>query len=92
MSVNAGDATFEELKSFIDSLNRDEQCALVALAWVGRGTYYAENWNQALSEARGEANGRTAEYLLGIPLLGDYLEEGLSHFGEDCTGLEMGHL
>jgi hypothetical protein len=28
---------------------------------------------------------RTAEYLLGMPLLGDYLDEGLSLLGRSCT-------
>ncbi|HKJ73408.1 MAG TPA: DUF3775 domain-containing protein [Alphaproteobacteria bacterium] len=88
----ADDATFEELKTFIDSLDRDEQCALIALTWVGRGTYSADEWREALQEAHDEANERAAEYLLGTPLLADYLEEGLSQFGEDCTGFEMGHL
>jgi hypothetical protein len=32
--------------------------------------------------ARDEHNNRTAEYLLGLPLLGDYLEDGLAMFGE----------
>lgn len=32
-------------------------------------------------EAARARNKRTAEYLLGIPLLGDYLDEALSQFG-----------
>jgi Protein of unknown function (DUF3775) len=88
----ADDATFEELKTFIDSLDRDEQCALVALMWVGRGTYSADEWNAALAQAYREANDRASEYLLGDPLLADFLEEGMSQFGEDCSDFEMGHL
>lgn len=88
----ADDATYQELKTFIESLDRDEQCVLVALAWVGRGTYGRDEWKEALSEARAAGNERTADYLLGMPLLADFLEEGLSQFGEDCTGFEMGHL
>ncbi len=72
------DAVFEELREFIRSLDEDEQVALVALAWIGRGTYGADDFGLALEEARRAHNRRTAEYLLGLPLLGDYLEEGLA--------------
>jgi hypothetical protein len=88
----ADDATYAELKTFIDSLDRDEQCALVALAWVGRGTYSADEWADALKEAHDEANDRASDYLLGDPLIADYLEEGLSQLGEDCTEFDMDHL
>jgi len=55
---------------------------LVALAWVGRGTYSKEEWREAIATARSEHSRRTAEYLLGMPLLGDYLEDGLAQFDE----------
>jgi hypothetical protein len=72
------DSVYEELREFIRSLDEDEQIALVALAWVGRGTFEAADFSLAVAEARRAHNARTAEYLLGIPMLGDYLEEGLA--------------
>jgi hypothetical protein len=78
------DATYAELVAFIRALDLDEQINLTALAWLGRGTYELSEWQEALNTARGEHNGRTAEYLLGLPLLGDYLEEGLAMFNESC--------
>jgi hypothetical protein len=78
------DATRLELLEFIRALDEDEQLNLVALAWVGRGTYEISEWREAMSVARNEHNKRTAEYLLKLPLLGDYLEEGLAAFGENC--------
>jgi hypothetical protein len=54
----------------------------VALAWLGRGTYDIDEWHDAVQTARDAHNARTAEYLLGLPLLGDYLEDGLAMFGE----------
>lgn len=80
---HADDPVRSELVSFIHDLNEDEQVDLVALTWLGRGD--GEDWaelRQAAAEAR---NGRTASYLLGTPLLGDYLEEGLSQFGKSCS-------
>jgi hypothetical protein len=78
----AGDATREELSSAIQNLNHDERAQLVALAWLGRGTYALDEWNEAVSTARSEHHRRTAEYLLKLPLLGDYLEDGLAMFEE----------
>ena len=77
------DAVRQELVSFINGLNEDEQVNLVALAWLGRGTYDIEDWDEAIDTARSEHNKRTAQYLLGLPLLGDYLADGLEAFGED---------
>lgn len=78
----ADDATYQELLEALRNLDVDEQIALVALAWVGRGTYEAADWADAVKEAQGAHNRHTAEYLLGLPLLGDYLENGLSAIEE----------
>lgn len=78
----SGDFTRQELADAIRGLNEEEQISLVALAWLGRGTYDLSEWRTALETARSEHSTRTAQYLLGLPLLGDYLEEGLDMFGE----------
>lgn len=86
------DPTYRELMAFIRALDEEEQIWLVALAWIGRGTYDAGELSEALREARDQHNKRTAEYLTGLPLLGDYLQEGLAAFGEDCTAFETGRM
>jgi len=78
----SGDATREELSSAIRALNEDERAELIALAWLGRGTYDLEEWDEAISTARSEHGRRAAEYLIGLPLLGDYLEDGMALFDE----------
>jgi hypothetical protein len=79
------DATAEELRQMIDSLNVDQQVELVALTWTGRGDFGPEEWAEAMAAARSRREGPTSTYLLGLPLLGDYLEEGLSQFGLSCV-------
>jgi hypothetical protein len=81
----AGDPTREELAGAIRELNQDERAQLVALAWLGRGTYGLDEWVEAVETARNEHHRRAAEYLLGLPLLGDYLEDGLAMFGETIS-------
>ena len=76
------DPVREELLGAIRSLNEEERLRLVALAWLGRGTYSKDEWREAIATARSEHSRRTAEYLLGLPLLGDYLEDGLAMFDE----------
>ena len=51
-----------------------------------------KQYQEALAEARRAHNKRTAEYLVSLPMLGDYLEEGLAAFGADCDNFEMGRL
>jgi hypothetical protein len=79
------DPVREELLGAIRSLNEDERMRLVALAWLGRGTYSKEEWREAVATARSEHSRRAAEYLLGLPLLGDYLEDGLAMFDESIV-------
>lgn len=87
----ASDPTYQELVEFIRGLDEEEQINLVALAWVGRGTFDRSEWAEALETARDAHNNRTAEYLTGLPLLGDYLEEGLEAFGESCSDFDETH-
>jgi hypothetical protein len=75
------DPIASELRSYIDDLNEDEQVSLVALMWIGRGTYEAADISDAMSTARSERVNETSAYLLGVPLLADYLEEGLEKLG-----------
>jgi hypothetical protein len=85
----ADDPTRAELVSFINGLNDDEQAHLVALAWIGRGTYEPEDLDEAVATARRERVNATSSYLVGMPLLADYLEEGLEKLGisaEDAEG------
>lgn len=79
-----GDTIAEELRDAIGEMNEDEQAALIALAWIGRGEFDVSEWGEAVRTAK-ERNLRNADdYLVGMPLLGDYLEEGLSAFGLSC--------
>ncbi|MBN9545756.1 MAG: DUF3775 domain-containing protein [Alphaproteobacteria bacterium] len=82
LTDKSDDPVREELLGAIRELPEDERLQLVALAWLGRGTYDLSEWRTALETARSEHRKRTAEYLLGLPLLGDYLEDGLAMFDE----------
>jgi len=85
---NGRDPVQHELTSFINALTEDEQIDLVALMRLGRGDGSIEEWNDLRREAaegREGRNGRTASYLLGEPMLGDLLADGLDQFGIDWT-------
>ena len=89
---NPDDPVAQELAGFIRALSEDEQIDLVALTWLGRDDYSASDWPAVREEAARAHNNRTAEYLLGTPLLGDFLEEGLSLLGRSCEEFEIGRL
>lgn len=92
LEATGDDPVAAELKSAIDDLDVDDQCDLVALSWVGRGDYGPEDWREARALAAQQHTGRTAEYLLGMPLLADYLAEGLARFDMSRSGFERDHL
>lgn len=92
LEAHEDDPVVEELTSLIDSLSEDEQIDLVALTWLGRDGYTASDWPTVRAEAARAYNQRSASYLLGDPLLSDFLEEGLSMLGQSCQEFETEHL
>ncbi len=72
-----GDLTGEDLRVVIDALNVDQAAELVALMWIGRGEYEASEWAHVVKRAKERASGPTSRYLMGVPILGDYLQDGL---------------
>jgi hypothetical protein len=88
----ADDPTFEELQSFLGALNDDELEDLLALTWLGRGDYTLDDWDELMEEIRDVRERHTVDYLLGTPLLPDYLEDGLAEFGLSCDEFEIGHM
>lgn len=85
LEFGAGDDTLHELNSAISDLNDDEQWDLIALIWLGRGDFTLGEWDEARAAARDIGRERTLRYLTGIPLLSDYLEEGLSQFNQSMV-------
>lgn len=75
------DLTEKELRALINDLNVDEAAELIAIVWIGRGDFEVSEWNEAVNEARQRNIRRTSTYLLGMPMLGDWLEEGLEAIG-----------
>ncbi len=92
LEEHANDPVVQEITSLINSLSEDEQIDLVTLAWLGRGDYSASDWPTVREEAAAAHNQRTAQYLLGMPLLSDFLEEGLSMLGYSCEEFEIERL
>ena len=83
------DPTVRELAAYLRALNVDEQANLVALVWIGRGTYEADEWGEVLERAKREYGSSTERYLLQTPLLAEHLEAGLDAVGFRPAELEQ---
>ena len=81
-----------EIRTLVDDMNDDEQVDLVTLLWLGRSEGTADEWRALREEAAAAHSDHTADYLLGTPLLSDYLAEGLNKLGYDCSDVETEHL
>ena len=79
-----------ELVEYVRDLDADETAALLALAWIGRGDYEAEDWPRAVKAAseRDDNDPPAWRYLLELPLLPDYLEDALSDFDRSCEDFQ----
>lgn len=83
LADHEGDPTLEEFRTTLDDLDREQQFTLVALMWLGRGDYGLDEWEDALATAQENWTPRTADYLIGTPMLADYLSEGLAQFDDE---------
>jgi len=81
-----------KIRTLVDDMNDDEQVDLVTLLWLGRSEGTADEWRALREEAAAAHSDHTADYLLGTPLLSDYLAEGLNKLGYDCSDVETEHL
>jgi hypothetical protein len=82
--------TEQELRDAIDGLGIPERQELLALMWLGRGDCDAESWSEALQQARQTQSASETAYLLGTPLLGDYIEEGVAALGLSLEDFRRG--
>lgn len=85
------DPVAAELAGFIRAMNEDEQLDLVTLMWIGRGDGGADEWDDLRAhavEARAEYKAprrEAVQYLLGEPMLGDFLADGMDELGIDWS-------
>ena len=81
------DGVEEEVQAQLDDLADDQLAELLALAWVGRGTYDPSEWDEAYVEAGELESEERIDELLDMPLLGGHLEAGLAAFDYSCDGV-----
>jgi hypothetical protein len=89
LDADLDDATEMELRDAIISLNEDEKLDLIALMRLGRDDAATlDDWDEILEEVAASQDTPAEDYLVGTPLLSEYLEEGLDKFGIRCTDVE----
>lgn len=77
-----------EFDAFVKALTTEEQYSLVALMWIGRGSYEPEELEEAMEMAEAEASAPTEVYLKGSPHLADHLENALDSLGISASAEE----
>lgn len=82
----ANTAVEDEVRALLEDMTDDELADVLALALVGRGTYDASEWDDAIEEAGGDAE-EAVDQLLDMPLLAAYLDAGLAAFDLSCDGI-----
>ena len=69
-------ASRRRCRRMLDDLADDQLAETLALAWVGRGTYDASEWDEAFAEASDLDADERIDELLDMPLLAGHLEAG----------------
>ncbi len=77
----------DEISGILDQLAEDQLPEILALAWIGRGTFEADEWDEALEEAKDGKADDAADQLMDMPMLAAYLDAGLAAFGMSCDGV-----
>jgi len=87
VEANGDSPLAAELRETINDLNDDEIIDVIAMVWVGRGDFSKSEWQAARNLARQRHHRQSADYLMGMPTLGDLLEDGLTQLGHSCEGI-----
>lgn len=81
------EAVEAELQAIFDDLAEDQLAEVLALAWVGRGTFDASDWSDAIEAANDGESDDVVDQLMDMPMLAAYLEAGLAAFDLSCDGV-----
>ena len=77
LASHADDLSRDEFLSIVADLEPDQQQQLVAMMWLGRGDFAAEEWDAAVEQAVDLWRDGTGAYLLSHPMLSGELEAAL---------------
>ena len=83
----ANEVVEDEVRTLLEDLPEDEAAEVLALAWIGRGTYDASEWDDAVEAANEDDNDGVVDQLLDMPMLAGYLDAGLAAFDINCDGI-----
>lgn len=83
----ADTAVEEEIQTLLDDLAEDQQREVLALAWVGAGTYDASEWDDAIESASDPDSEDPVTQIMELPMLAATLEAGLAAFDLNCDGV-----
>jgi hypothetical protein len=92
LEATGDNPTEQELAAALDGLDDDQRIEILALMWLGRGDFGRDEWQAALAQARETHNATETDYLVGTPLLADYLEEAINVLGYSLEDYEKGRL
>src|SRR3954447_14967827 len=84
------DSIEEELRAAFEDLGEDQRAEVIAVCWVGQGTYEASDWDEAMEEAQslvGDGVESALVELMEQPMLASVLESGLAAFDLSCQGV-----
>jgi hypothetical protein len=82
----ANSAIEDEIRALLDELADEEVAEVLALALIGRGTYDASEWDEAIEESVDDTD-NAVDQLLDMPMLAAYLDAGLAAFDLSCNGI-----
>jgi hypothetical protein len=76
-----------ELLAVLEDLAEDQIVEVLALAMVGRGTYDASEWDEAIEIAGDPDEAPAIDQIMEMPMLAACLEAGLAAFDLSCDGI-----
>jgi hypothetical protein len=80
------DSIEEEIETILSDLAEDQLAEMLALTWVGSGTFETGEWAEAIEEAS-DAGSDAVVQLMDMPMLAAYLDAGLAAFDLSCDGI-----
>jgi hypothetical protein len=84
LAEHAEDPCLNEVQEVLGEMSPRQRAEVVAVMWLGRGDFEADDWEAAVEDALEGYSERAAEYLLAHPTVAEDLNEGLLELGYSC--------
>jgi hypothetical protein len=72
-----GTPPYKKLNRLVDHLQPHQRCQILALIWIGRGEFSADQWELAINKAKEFKQHNITDYMISLAEVSSFLKNGI---------------